>query len=203
MVRMQEQISTSHDLYYKFIMTTNERLNVSLEPHLRAVLLSVHDLTPPELAKDLAPYLSSETDPTNVSVIPYTLVQKVSRWSQTPEGTKALQGCSPQLDSQAYTMISLLAGTRTSPEKHFPPYTPSDPLEERRRATDERKAISAVINAVLSVVGTGAATWWASGRTGLEYEWVSGVFSLRDAMFRRDVPRSEPSWRCALPSSLQ
>lgn len=152
-------------------MADNERLNVSLEPHLQDALASIHDLTPPKLAEDLAPYLSSERDPTTVDVIPYPLLQKISRWSQTLEGTKTLQGCSPQLDPQSYTMISLLAGTRTSPEKRFPPYIPSDPLEERRRAIDDRKAISAVMNAVLSVVGTGAATWWASDRTGLKLEW--------------------------------
>lgn len=160
-------------------MADNERLNVSLEPHLQDALASIHDLTPPKLAEDLAPYLSSERDPTTVDVIPYPLLQKISRWSQTLEGTKILQGCSPQLDPQSYTMISLLAGTRTSPEKHFPPYIPSDPLEERRRAIDDRKAISAVMNAVLSVVGTGAATWWASDRTGLKLEWVSRILLLR------------------------
>jgi len=160
-------------------MSDNERLNVSLEPHLQDALASIHDLTPPKLAEDLAPYLSSERDPTTVDVIPYPLLQKISRWSQTLEGTKTLQGCSPQLDPQSYTMISLLAGTRTSPEKHFPPYIPSDPLEEHRRAIDDRKAISAVMNAVLSVVGTGAATWWASDRTGLKLEWVSRILLLR------------------------
>ena len=160
-------------------MADSERLNVSLEPHLQDALASIQDLTPPKLADDLAPYLASERDPTTVGVIPYTILQKVSRWSQTSEGTKILQGCSPQLDPQSYTMISLLAGTRTSPEKHFPPYIPSDPLEERRRAIDDRKAISTVMNAILSVVGTGAATWWASDRTGLKLEWVSRIWLLR------------------------
>ncbi|KIM58499.1 hypothetical protein SCLCIDRAFT_1191044, partial [Scleroderma citrinum Foug A] len=89
---------------------------------------------------------------------------------ETWEGTKILQECSPQLDPQSYAMISL-AGIRTSPEKHFPPYIPSDPLEQRRCAIDDRKAISTVMNAVLSVVGTGAATWWATDRTGLKLEW--------------------------------
>ena len=93
-------------------------------------------------------------------------------------------------------MISLLAGTCTSPEKRFPPYIPSDPLEERRRAIDDRKAISTVMNAVLSVVGTGAATWWATDRTGLKLEWVSRMLLLRDATVFNDMYPSESPFGC-------
>ena len=177
-------------------MADSERLNVSLEPHLQDVLTSIQDLTPPKLADDLASYLSSERDRTTVGIIPYTILQKVSRWSQTSEGTKVLQGCSPQLDPQSYTMISLLAGTCTSPEKRFPPYIPSGPLEERRRAIDDRNAISTVMNGVLSVVGTGAATWWASDRTGLKLEWVSRILLLRGATVVNDMHPSESPFGC-------
>ncbi|KAG6331271.1 hypothetical protein ID866_7816 [Astraeus odoratus] len=153
-------------------MASNKGLNVSLETHLREALALIRGIAPADLSNDLAPYVSSEqTTTTAVPTIPYDILQRVSKWSQTPEGTKSLQDCSPSLDPQSYTMVALLAGTRTSPEKHFPPYAAKDPLEERRRAVDERKAISAVFNAVLSVAGTGAATWWASNRTGLGLEW--------------------------------
>ncbi|KAL4063179.1 hypothetical protein J3A83DRAFT_4298073 [Scleroderma citrinum] len=157
-------------------MANGEQLNVSLEPHLQDALASIHKLTPTGLSEDLAPYLSAERDTTDDRVIPYAILQKVSRWAQTLEGITALQECSPQLDPRSFTMTSLLVGTRTSPEKRFPPYVPRDPLEERRRAIDDRKAISAVVNAVVSVIGTGAATWWVSDRTGLKLEWVSAMF---------------------------
>ncbi|KAL4072955.1 hypothetical protein V8B97DRAFT_287239 [Scleroderma yunnanense] len=156
-------------------MANGEQLNVSLEPHLQDALASIHKLTPTGLSEDLAPYLSAERDTTDDRVIPYAILQKVSRWAQTLEGITALQECSPQLDPRSFTMTSLLVGTRTSPEKRFPPYVPRDPLEERRRAIDDRKAISAVVNAVVSVIGTGAATWWVSDRTGLKLEWRSLV----------------------------
>lgn len=69
-------------------------------------------------------------------------------------------------------MVSLLAGTRTSPEKNFPAYIATDPETERRHAANDKKAVSTVVNGVLSVAGTGFATWWASERTGLRLEWV-------------------------------
>lgn len=69
-------------------------------------------------------------------------------------------------------MVSLLAGTRTSPEKKFPAYVAKDPESERRHAANDKKAVSTVVNGVLSVAGTGFATWWASERTGLRLEWV-------------------------------
>lgn len=69
-------------------------------------------------------------------------------------------------------MVSLLAGTRTSPEKKFPAYVAKDPEAERRQAANDRKAVSTVVNGVLSVAGTGFATWWASEHTGMQLEWV-------------------------------
>lgn len=69
-------------------------------------------------------------------------------------------------------MVSLLAGTRTSPEKKFPAYVAENPEAERKQAADDRKAVSTVINGTLSVAGTGFATWWASEYTGLRLEWV-------------------------------
>ncbi|KAI6124980.1 hypothetical protein EDD17DRAFT_1508783 [Pisolithus thermaeus] len=149
-----------------------DRLNVSLETHLRETLVAIQKITPTDLSDDLAPYVSSdEQHSAQVAVIPYDILQRVSKWTRTPEGMKALQDCSPPLDPQSYSMISLLAGSRTSPEKYFPPHVVKDPLEESRRASETRKAIATVANGALSVAGTGAATWWASEWTGLKLEW--------------------------------
>ncbi|KAI6009348.1 hypothetical protein BKA83DRAFT_4416251 [Pisolithus microcarpus] len=149
-----------------------DRLNVSLEAHLRGTLVAIQRITPTDLFDDLAPYVSSdEQHSAQVAVIPYDTLQRISKWTRTPEGMKALQDCSPPLDPQSYSMVSLLAGCRTSPEKRFPPHVVKDPVEESRRASETRKAIATVANGALSVVGTGAATWWASEWTGLKLEW--------------------------------
>ncbi|KAF9245296.1 hypothetical protein BU15DRAFT_26540, partial [Melanogaster broomeanus] len=146
-------------------------LKVSLEPHLLEALSPLLGLLPTELSEELAIYLSSEQNTRPTPVIPYDCLQRVSRWCRTSDGRSTLQSYSPSLDPQSYTMVSLLAGTRTSPEKRYPSYVAQDPEEERRRATKDRKAISAVVNAVLSVAGTGVATWWASQHTALRMEW--------------------------------
>ncbi|KAI6149759.1 hypothetical protein BKA82DRAFT_135359 [Pisolithus tinctorius] len=149
-----------------------DRLNVSLETHLRETLAAIQKITPAKLSDDLVPYVSSDEQPTtDVAVIPYDILQRVSKWTRTPEGMKVLQDCSPPLDPQSYSMVSLLAGSRTSPEKHFPLYVANDPLEESKRASETRKAVATVVNGALSVAGTGAATWWASEWTGLKLEW--------------------------------
>ena len=162
-----------------------DKLNVSLEPHLRDVLAALLHVLPEETSQQLAPCLSSETSTTVVQVIPYELILKISRWCRTADGRAALQACSPPLDPQSYTMISLLAGTRTSPEKHFPPYAAKDPEEDQRLLTKDRKAIATLVNAVLSVITTGVATWWASGHTGMRLEWVCRLVTLFSLWFVR------------------
>lgn len=81
-------------------------------------------------------------------------------------------------DPSQYSMISLLAGTITSPSAKLPPQTLLDPYLEAKRQSSDRKAITALVNAVFSVVGVGAAAWWAAGNIGWKDEWVR-VFSLR------------------------
>ncbi|KIL00752.1 hypothetical protein PAXRUDRAFT_821334 [Paxillus rubicundulus Ve08.2h10] len=152
-------------------MASCDKLNVSLEPHLLETLLPLQGVLPTELSDELTSYLSSGQNARTIPIIPYECIQRVSRWCRTSDGRKALQNCSPSLDPQSYTMVSLLAGVRTSPEKHFPPYMAEDPEEERRRISNDRKAISTLVNSVLSIAGTGVATWWASGHTGLKVEW--------------------------------
>jgi len=69
-------------------------------------------------------------------------------------------------------MIALLAGTTTSPERKFgsyvPPQEPDQIMNQQKR---ERKAITTIINGVLSVIGSGAAAWLGSERTSWKQEW--------------------------------
>lgn len=76
-------------------------------------------------------------------------------------------------------MIALLAGTRTSPERKFPAGSPVTRLDGRalsiedvKRNLDDRRAVTAVLNALLSILGSGAATWWAAERLAWKDEWV-------------------------------
>ena len=71
-------------------------------------------------------------------------------------------------------MIALLAGTVTSPAAKLAPYKRSPSPEEKAIIrSKERKAISALINGVLSVIGVGVAAWWASNSSGWKRENVS------------------------------
>jgi len=71
-------------------------------------------------------------------------------------------------------MVSLLAGTRTSPEKNFPKSGMTDtvdPEQEAERDRNDRRAISALLNALLSIIGSGVAVWWAADRLHWKAEW--------------------------------
>lgn len=150
-------------------MNIAAELNISLEPHLLDALTPIPPLIPASLASKLIPYLSEPRLPT----IPYLILQSISQWSRTPSGLSSLQSHSPPLDPQSYTMIALLAGTTTSPERRFAEYVrkkePEELEVERKR---ERKAITALLNALLSIGGSAAATWWAAEKTGWKNEWV-------------------------------
>ncbi|KAI0285862.1 hypothetical protein BGY98DRAFT_1092694 [Russula aff. rugulosa BPL654] len=88
------------------------------------------------------------------------------------EAARALRSKNPPLDPLTYNMVSLLAGTRTSPNKKFPQLShSSDRSENAARDISDRRAIIAVLNALLSVICTGAAAWWAAQRTGWRDEW--------------------------------
>ncbi|KAG1831256.1 hypothetical protein EV424DRAFT_1314596 [Suillus variegatus] len=146
-------------------MDRTHELDISLEDHLLEVLNALPTILPDDLAVELSAFITPKS-----TVIPYHILLKISQWSRSPAGLKALQSSS--LDPQSYSMVSLLAGTRTSPEKKFPAYVAKDPETERRQAANDKKAVSTVVNGVLSVAGTGFATWWASEHTGLRLEWV-------------------------------
>lgn len=71
-------------------------------------------------------------------------------------------------------MIALLAGSTTSPERRFPAHVLAKDSEEAgKQRHRERKEITTLLNALLSVGGSGAATWWAAEKAGWKNEWVS------------------------------
>ncbi|TFK39965.1 hypothetical protein BDQ12DRAFT_518991 [Crucibulum laeve] len=143
-------------------------LNISLEPHLWDALAPLPSLLPPALKSGLTPYLSNPKPAT----IPYNVLQEISQWSRTTAGSASLQSHRPPLQPQSYTMIALLAGTTTSPERKFGKYVPKkEPDEVEARNASERKTVTALVNALLSIVGAGVATWWAADKTGWRNEW--------------------------------
>lgn len=76
-------------------------------------------------------------------------------------------------------MISLLAGTTTSPDRKFGAYVPPrDPEEIEAERKRERRTITTLMNAILSVGGSGFAAWWASQHAGWKKEWraLFGLF---------------------------
>jgi len=161
-------------------------LDVSLEPHLLDVLRPLPQIVPTDLAKQLRSYVD-EPPP---STIPYSVLQAVSRWSRTTSGFAALNANSPSIDPHAYTMISLLAGATTSPEGRFGKYVPPKGLEQiEAERTRERRAITALINALLSIGGAAFATWWAAQKTGWKNEYVCRAVQSQNTpspVFRRE-----------------
>ena len=160
-------------------MNDRSDLNISLEPHLREVLKPLESLLPESLSNKLKPYLEPATSAPgapSILSIPYSLLHSITQWSRTAEGIASMK--IHNLSPHAYTMVSLLAGTTTSPERKFPAYAPPDPHEERKRDYSDKKAVTTVVNGLLSVGGSGAATWWAADKVGWKPEWV------RVALFR-------------------
>ena len=177
--------------YVSYILATariirspmTRELHVSLEPHLVETLRPLIGSTPSHLSVELSKLLPNESSAASQStvspMISYALLQSISKWARTEEGEMALQLKDPPLDPLAYSMVSLLAGTRTSPDKKFPalPRVPTR-SEDAAREISDRRAIVAVLNAILSVICTGAAVWWAAQHTGWRDEWVRNTCSL-------------------------
>jgi hypothetical protein len=152
---------------FSTMSTSTPDINVSLEPHLAQSLAKIYPLLRHELENELEKYVA---DPPP-SIIPYKTLYAVSQWTRTELGKKALG--SNGMDPHSYTMISLLAGTTTSPERKFGDYfPPKEPEEIEANRIKERKAITVLLNALLSIAGVGFAGWWAADRTGWKYEWV-------------------------------
>lgn len=158
-------------------MVTSPELNVSLEPHLSEVLSPLQALLPEPLRSQLLHTLeqSANAGSHTVPVVSYALLSSISVWARSAEGLAALQGRKPPLQSSDYSMISLLAGTRTAPDRKFPTdFAPlghdNKPLSPRD--VNDRRAITTLLNALLSVLGSGVATWWAADRLRWQNEWV-------------------------------
>ncbi|KAI0658022.1 hypothetical protein C8Q70DRAFT_894501, partial [Cubamyces menziesii] len=166
-------------------------LTVSLEDHLADVLRPLLTLLPDSIATELigaldaqphqptrSPLDSNVPDDTTqpVRTIPYHLLSTISKWTRTPEGAQALARHEPPLRAQDYTMVALLAGTRTCPERRYPALPASEPSDDdsegaRRRELGDRRAVTAVVNALLSIGGSGVAIYWAAGRLVWKEEW--------------------------------
>ncbi|KAG9018897.1 hypothetical protein FRB90_008478 [Tulasnella sp. 427] len=152
---------------------------VSVPPHLHAALLELKDT--PGLSDEIATQLTIAIEPeveNSALELRYDLLRRISQWAQSDEGRGALEkkGLSPS----DYSMIALLAGTVTSPSAKLPPYKPPlTPEEEAILKSKERKAISALINGFLSVVGVGVAAWWAGGSIGMrpDHKTLLSVFA--------------------------
>ena len=144
---------------------------VSLPRHLRDTLEPLPDILPEDLRLRLSPYL---TDSTNE--IPYSILLNISKWARTDNARSQLRA--RDLEQSHYSIIALLAGTITSPSSKLPPYIPpEDASKVAKRSANDRQAITMIMNALLSIGGSGYAGWWASGRTSWRNEWVSGCFS--------------------------
>ncbi|KAI0666755.1 hypothetical protein C8Q78DRAFT_983257 [Trametes maxima] len=176
-------------------------LTVSLEEHLADALRPLLPLLPEALSADLDRALNaprpnpeatssnfdvspgppsssgSSSPPPAVRIIPYQLLSTISKWSRTPAGAQALVRHEPPLSAQDYTMVALLAGTRTSPDRKFPSAaavadtTADAQAAAQKREVGDRRAVTAVLNALLSIGGAGIATFWAAGRLAWKDEW--------------------------------
>lgn len=165
-------------------------LTVSLEDHLARTLRPILPILPNALSTELHDVLDApprepirgrpgggdghEQPP--VKTIPYSLLLAISKWSRSPEGAAALSRHEPPLPPNNYAMVSLLAGTRTCPDRKYPavpvPGTSDAARASQRRELDDRRAITAVINALLTIAGSGLAVYWAAGRLAWKEEWV-------------------------------
>jgi TMEM199 family protein len=142
-------------------------INISLEAHLLHGLNLVSPILPEHLTSNLAQYLVSPPPLT----IPYKTLFAISQWTRTIEGQKALLAHS--MKPHDYSMISLLAGTTSSPEGKFGTYIPpKEPEQIEAERVNERKSITALMNALLSIGGVAFAVWWAADKTGWRNEWV-------------------------------
>jgi hypothetical protein len=148
-------------------MTSESEIKVSLETHLLHGLNRISPILPHHLADDLEQYLVTPPP----LAIPYKTLFAISQWTRTADGQKILQAHSVR--SHDYSMISLLAGTTSSPEGKFGTYIPpKEPEQIEAERANERKSITALINALLSIGGVAFAAWWAADKTGWRNEWV-------------------------------
>ncbi|EJD07498.1 uncharacterized protein FOMMEDRAFT_100764 [Fomitiporia mediterranea MF3/22] len=144
-------------------------VTVSLEPHLKQSLNRLLPILPKELHISLQSQL-------NQKEIHYALLTQISRWARSDAGQSKL--LSAQLSPHDYdNIVSLLAGTRTAPSSKPPPdpapgsEESSSPEVRIRRELNDRKALVAVLNGLLSIGCAGGAAWWAADKSGWRDEW--------------------------------
>lgn len=130
---------------------------ISIPEHLWETLLPLIklDVEPPELLDLLQEHIKPKVEDTSPEA-PYDLIVGIAKWSQSEDGKKILEG--ENLDPKSYSLIPLLAGTTFAPSSKPPP--PPPPQTDH---SEDRRAITALINGLFSVVGVGFAAWWASG----------------------------------------
>ncbi|KAH9852056.1 hypothetical protein C2E23DRAFT_827360 [Lenzites betulinus] len=166
-------------------------LAVSLEDHLAHALRPLLPLLPQPLAAELDSALhpppsslpsthsaassAQSAAPEATPTVPYDLLAAISKWSRTAAGEQALVSREPPLQRRNYAMVALLAGTRTSPDRKFPsvpvPGTALQTQAASRRELSDRRAVTAVLNALLTIGGSAAAAFYASGRLAWRDEW--------------------------------
>ncbi|KLO19279.1 hypothetical protein SCHPADRAFT_918605 [Schizopora paradoxa] len=143
--------------------TASSDLTVSLEPHLKDALMPLLTLLPQDLSSELSQEL-------NKAEIRYGIVADISKWCRSDEGAAALKARG--MHPTSYSTVSLLAGTKTSPSSRLPPPNPPESAEQKsRREWGDRKALTAVLNGLLSVGCSGGAAWWAADKSGWRDEW--------------------------------
>lgn len=155
-------------------------VTVSLTPPLHESLSALIPLLPSEQADELTTALTHPT-------IPYPLLLSISRWTRHPDAQTSLRKA--DLEPSAYAMVPLLAGSKTDPDRHFPPHVPqSVSLEEAASAKETKKQITALLNGLLSVIGAGVAAWFVGRSAGWRNEWrvllglgVAAVVALSEA----------------------
>lgn len=159
-------LNVDHRSSVRLMSNYTTDINISLETHLSQILNPISTILPRHLADDLAQYLVNPPP----LIIPYKTLLAISQWTRTADGQKALQAHS--MKPHDYSMVSLLAGTTSSPEGKFGTYIPpKEPEQIGAETVNERKSITALINAMLSIGGVAFAAWWAADRTGWKNEW--------------------------------
>ena len=197
-----------HSLDFFHLNMSSNSVNISLEDYLAESLRPLLAILPEHLAAELKDILnfthaaqriaSHDSEPserTMVRTIPYALLAAISKWARTPEAEYAMKGHEPPLRVQDYSMVALLAGTRTSPERKFPVVVTPITITQvsHSREVGDRRAVIAVVNAMLSIGGSGVATWWAAGRLLWREEWVRRAFGnppCRGAQFMHCITAS-------------
>jgi hypothetical protein len=135
----------------------------SFEAELQETLRPLLTLLPLDKASTLESYLDKAKHEDKPQV-PYELLSDISSWARAnPE--------SLLLPTERYTMISLLAGSVTSPRSHFP-HTEPMTLHGRESISETTKEVTALLNCAISIVGAGLAAWFASSKAGWRNEWV-------------------------------